>query len=336
MRVLVVGAGAVGRVYARHLSEGGAEVSFYVRPSRRDEAAAGYVLHRVRSRRRRERAHVRPASVLCSPGEVRSERFDQLWLCIPTDALASMADLLDAAGDAVVVSLVPGLEVRAWLEERVPGERLVIGQIGMISYEAPLEGSDAPYERATPPGTAYYLAPLGSAFGGPRAAITSIVATLRRGACPARTSASADLELMQSSAVLLPVVAALELDGWRFAALRRGHVGLAAAAGREALRVVAARTKTRRPLYALFVRGWILALASWLAPVLAPLDVETFFAVHFRKVGAQTRHVLAGYVAEGEARGLDVASLVELAGSLAPAARPDPKPDGATAAAPSR
>ena len=44
MKVLVVGAGAVGQVYARHLSESGCSVTFYVKPKYVEMCSAGLPL----------------------------------------------------------------------------------------------------------------------------------------------------------------------------------------------------------------------------------------------------------------------------------------------------
>ena len=48
MRVLIVGAGAVGQVYGHHLQRGGAEVTFLVKPRYETDARAGFTLWRLR------------------------------------------------------------------------------------------------------------------------------------------------------------------------------------------------------------------------------------------------------------------------------------------------
>ena len=45
MNVLIVGAGAVGLVYGKHLQAGGATVSFLIKPKHRAQAEAGYALN---------------------------------------------------------------------------------------------------------------------------------------------------------------------------------------------------------------------------------------------------------------------------------------------------
>ncbi|HTJ46743.1 MAG TPA: 2-dehydropantoate 2-reductase N-terminal domain-containing protein, partial [Kofleriaceae bacterium] len=59
MRVLVVGAGAVGQVYARHAQQGGADVTFFVREKYRDEVARGLDLYPLNKRKKPPMAPVR-------------------------------------------------------------------------------------------------------------------------------------------------------------------------------------------------------------------------------------------------------------------------------------
>ena len=47
MKVLVVGAGAVGQVYGHALARGGARVTFLVKPKHVEEARRGFVLYEL-------------------------------------------------------------------------------------------------------------------------------------------------------------------------------------------------------------------------------------------------------------------------------------------------
>ena len=99
MEILIVGAGAVGRVYGHHLAKGGARVSVWVRPRHEAELRAGVEVHRVRSRKKRERERFVPAEVLTTFDAIAARRFDQIWLCVPGDALVGgwIDELLAAA-----------------------------------------------------------------------------------------------------------------------------------------------------------------------------------------------------------------------------------------------
>lgn len=316
MEILIVGAGAVGKVFAHHLQLGGARVSLYVRPPRREEALRGYALHRIHTRRSRTSAHFVPDAVVSSERELAASAFDQVWLCVPEDALASLDEVLRAIGDANVVSLIPGAEVRSYLERFVRPDRLVIGEIGFLSYASPLHGSDADYERATPSGTAYYAPPLGSSFCAGRPA-SEIVRTLRRGRFPARVSASTELDLLYSSGFIIPMVAALELSGWSVSVFRRQNLPLGARAAHEAISALAKRQGRGATQWLLLSRAiWLLRVALFVAPVLAPFDLAAFFRAHFGKLPAQTTSMLGGYLDEARRRAVPTPNLSELATQL--------------------
>ena len=82
MRVLIVGAGAVGQVFGRHLQKGGAETVFLVRPKYVQHTAAGTVLHRLGWLRSVEDQAWTPDAVVGDPSELEGA-FDQVWWTIP-------------------------------------------------------------------------------------------------------------------------------------------------------------------------------------------------------------------------------------------------------------
>src|SRR6185436_20748884 len=107
MRALVVGAGAVGQVYARHLALGGATVTFLVKPARAAACQAGLTLYPLHAGGRPQRF---TAPVLTSLEEVARQRWDAVFLAVSSTALrdgAWLGALLAALGDATVVLLQP-------------------------------------------------------------------------------------------------------------------------------------------------------------------------------------------------------------------------------------
>ena len=80
-RVLVVGAGAVGQVYARHAQQGGAEVTFFVRDKYRNEVARGLDLYPLNrgQRHRTEPVRFEGFEVVSRTDEVAAQRFDQVY-----------------------------------------------------------------------------------------------------------------------------------------------------------------------------------------------------------------------------------------------------------------
>jgi 2-dehydropantoate 2-reductase len=310
-RILLAGAGAVGQVFGRHLAAGGADVDVLVRPRHAPEAARGYRLHRVGLVGERRAERFRPRDVLTDPQDARGRRYDQAWLCVPTTALdpAWIRAIGQSTEGATVVSLQPGLGVRRRIAAEIADERIVQGIITFLAWPTPLEGSADPRERAaeSDPGTAYLVPPIPVVgCSGPRERrVLDVVGALRRGGMPADRARDVEADMAVSTALLMPMIAALEIAGWSMTAFRAGDApDLAAGAARETLAVASAVTGKDTALQALALRAPLLKLGAALGPRFAPLDLETYLRVHFTKVGAQTRVLLAGYRARAVELGL--------------------------------
>jgi len=309
-RVAIVGGGAIGQVYGLHLLAGGAEVTYFVRERYVEALSAGTTLH----------ALPRGGSRKLLPTHVRADMagladgFDQVWLCVPTTALTSGA--LDPALHAVaraegssLVCMLPGMQVRALLDQHVPRARVVDGMIGMIAYEAPLPGEQLP------PGIAYVLPRLSpSKFSGAEPArVRAVTELLRAGGCPASAVKDARVSLALSSCLMMPMVVAMEGAGWRFAPLRKGDwLTLSAGAAREALTLTAAELGVATPWFRPLVRRPVFSAVSYGANWVAPFDAEVYLEHHFTKVGAQTRLMMRNYLESAAERSLPSAHIAEL------------------------
>ena len=310
-RVAIVGGGAVGQVYGLHMLAAGAEVTYFVRERYVAELEAGVPLYRLPSRSPQA---LRPTHVQHDV-EALADGYDQVWLCVPTNALTSGA--LDGALAAVarapktsLVCMLPGMQVRALLDQHLPREQVVDGLIGMIAYQAPLPG-----ENVDPPGVAYVLPRLSpSKFSGATPTrVRAVSDLLRRGGCPAGVVADARVSLAFSSCLMMPMVVALEGAGWRMASLRKGDwLTLAAGAAREALTLVGAELGVPAPWFRPLLRRPLFSLISYGATWLAPFDAELYLRYHFTKVGEQTRLMLRGYLDSAAERRLPAAHIGEL------------------------
>jgi hypothetical protein len=322
MRVLVVGAGAVGQVYARHLQLGGAEITFYVREKYRAEVARGFDMYPLnrKAKLRTEPVRFDGVTAITAPGEIRAP-YDQVWITVSSPALrgAWLPELVAATGpDATYVVLQPGLDDRKIVEAAgVVSARIVVGLISMISYHAPLPGET----RFPKPGMAYYLPPSPSLFTGERA--DAVVAALRAGQQPAKRHKDAQLASLLPGSIMMAYLVGLEASGWSFRALFRGpYAKLAARGSREAVAALAAAHGRRVPLgLRLLARRTTLRLGLWFGVKIVPLDLETYLRVHFTKVGDQTREFMASYVALCEREGLPAEALRELIAALGDAGR---------------
>jgi 2-dehydropantoate 2-reductase len=324
MRALVVGAGAVGQAYARHLQLGGAEVTFFVRDKYRATLERGLDMYWLNAPRPTEPVRFETFSIVTQPHEVAARRFDQVYLTVSSPALAGpwLRELIAATGDATIIALEPGADDRAvLLAAGVPVERLVQGMITLISYSAPLPGET----RFPKPGMAYWFPPMAPApHSGPRERTAAVVRALRAGKLPSKVHRDVPATVAFPSAVLMPYLIALESAGWSFRELGRGPaIALGASAAREALAITAATTGRRTPFGARAIaRPTLLRLALWFGRRVIPLPLEIYLREHFTKVHAQTIEFMEGYIAKGKKAGVSVAALEELLASVEPAHAP--------------
>ncbi|HET7506192.1 MAG TPA: 2-dehydropantoate 2-reductase N-terminal domain-containing protein [Kofleriaceae bacterium] len=318
MRVLIVGAGAVGQVFGHHLAQGGAEVSFLVKPKYADELRPGVTLYPL-DRKPPRAQRFTGFGVLTAPGDAAGSRWDYILLTVSSTALTSggwLAELAAATGDAAIVFLQPNLEDRGFVTRVVDPRRIVDGMIGFIAYHAPLPGET----RFAEPGVAYWSPPGPSPFSGERAG--ALVAALRRGKLPARQVRDVTASAPFQSAALYAYLVALESAGWSLAELRRGgRLSLAGRAAAQALAIASHRVGHRVPwTVRLAARPLVIGLVLRLARRVVPIDLETYLRVHFTKFGAQTRAGIQSYVDHGGKNGLPVDAIERLATASLPAA----------------
>lgn len=314
MKILIVGAGAVGRVYGWHLRAAGHDVVFFVKEKYRDEVASGLVLHRLGygGTRRQDWPQV---GVVCDVAAVAAQRWDQVWLALASDALRGnlAAQVLAAAGDATVVCLQPDLEDGAYVRARLASPaQLVQGLITFISYQSPLPG------QAGPEGIAYFVPPLAPGlFAGEPARVQAVVQALRDGGLAARVVDDFAKAAAGAPALLQPLIAALELNGWQLSTLpgsKALELGLAAA--REALAVAARDAGADTFALRQLLRPLLWRALLPLSRRMLPLDLETYLHYHFSKVGVQTRLILDTYIRVGQHHKLPVAALQALRQAL--------------------
>ncbi len=319
LRVLVVGAGSVGQVFARHYQLGGAAVTFFVREKYRAEVARGFDMYPLNRRagRRGEAVRFDGFDVVTRVDEVAGRGFDQVMITVASPALRGpwLAELIAAAGDATIVALQPGLDDRGLLVAAGADERrLVQGLISLISYHAPLPGET----RFARPGMAYWFPPMGpSPFSGPADRVAAVVGALKAGRLPAKRHKDVGKMAGFPTAVMMPYLVALELGGWTVrGAVKSDKLALGGRGAREAIAVV--RARLGKPPFGIgfLARPRVLRAGLWLAKPLIPLPLEIYLQEHFTKVGEQTREFLDGYVEKGQAAGLQVSALQQLAREL--------------------
>lgn len=320
IRVLIVGAGAVGQVLGHHLQLGGANVTFFVRDKYRQETARGFDLCRLRVGREKTYFRFDGFDVVTSAGQVQAAEFDQVYLTVPSSALAGpwLGELAAALGDATVISLQAGPTDRATLiESGVAETRLVFGFVGFFSYRAPLPG-----ERGFPkPATAHWLPALSpTLFSGPKQRSIDVVGALRRGGLPARTYDNLFAAVAFPTAIVMSYLLTLEAANWSLRGFTEPrHRLLAAAGARETIAIVgstsgsATSPRWRTPLVArALALPRFFAFFLRVAGLLVPFPLEAYLRAHFTKVRAQTVDIVQALIARGKAASLDVQALEHL------------------------
>ncbi len=128
MRVLVVGAGALGGYFGGRLLEAGRDVAFLVRPRRGEEIAR----HGLRIESAHGDAHLRPRTVLAGVGDLGGPH-DLVLLAVKAHALdGAMDDLAPALGpETAILPVLNGMRHLDRLAERFGPER-VLGGVAQI------------------------------------------------------------------------------------------------------------------------------------------------------------------------------------------------------------
>jgi hypothetical protein len=317
MRALIVGAGAVGQVYGRHLQAGGADVGFLVKPAHADQARAGFTLYPLnRSRARRAQPEQMTGFEIFTGREaVAKQTWDQVYLTVSSPALRAgnwFAELAPAIASATLVLLQPGPEDRAFVMRSLPPGQIVDGLITAVCYRAPMPVEAGRFPR---PGVAYWFPPLARCLlSGAPPRVGPVLAALRAGRLPARRVPDVHALAPFVTALFMPVLAVLEQAGWSFQQLRQGdRLRRAFRAGREAVRVAARREGRSPPLGLNLIGPWAVRALMRLGPLVTPMDLQSYLQVHFTKVGEQTRDILRHYVDGGRAAGLPVETLQNVA-----------------------
>jgi len=322
-RILIVGAGAVGQAYALGLQRAGVEVSFFVKPHHVERLKKGIPVQEVGLMSVGPLEDLSDVALLTDWDAVAGQTFHSIWLAV--DGTALMGDWLEAMskarGTAAVVAFQTGVGGRERLRALVPEDALVVGMIPFLAWWAPLDPTAEPpaFDPPDPPRMRIWHPPLmRTPLSGRAALVAELVGLLRAGGLSAKAVDNAAATGSMGTAALLPTIAGLEVAGWSLKGFAGGPVpDLVVKAVTEARTVASAITGTTARGPAMWLlRPTVLRLVVRLAPLFAPLDLQTYLKVHFTKVGVQTLHTLHGLLDEAGSRGLPAASLSSLARQL--------------------
>ena len=327
MRVLVVGAGAVGQVYAFHFWKGGAQVGFLVREKyAQDLRDKALVLHALSQFGQTKPVLFREYEVVSRLADIKQGAGWDVVVCtISSAALREgswLGDFLASLGpNTTLVNLGSGLEDREqYLKAGFPRSRLVEGFITFSSWQAPLPGEKThpvgpiPWPEKDINKPLGYLKSSPLPFTGDPLRVTPITSSLTQGGLWAVRVPGWYDALFALPAVATPVLVALEAEGWSFRALSQSPlVPLATRAIGDCLKVTGKSTGIWWvPLMHLFI--WTIGIRFFLLLLLwvMPFDFEAFTRYHFQKVGAQTKLYCDDYIREGRQAGLPMRDLERL------------------------
>lgn len=310
---LIVGAGAVGQVYGHFLQRGGASVSYLIKEKYKKECENGFTLYRCRRSGLGAAEKFFAEHLFTDYEELKKAKFDQVWLTISSSDLRGewLHELKAAVGDATIVMLQPDLDDRDYIYSVFPQEQVVCGIVNFISYQTPLPDLPDYHPDIDKAGVAYLLLPMMSAeFSGSQERLPEVVEAMASGRLNVRVEKDTSRIYADRSAMMIPLVASLELEHWSFKRLLFSKsLNLAVSAGHEALMIVAAKFGRRlnwtERLFSLF---WV-KLALPVMRFLSPMDAESYVKFQFEKTAPQTRMMLRHFIDDGEKLGQPTESL---------------------------
>ncbi|MBL0230251.1 MAG: hypothetical protein IPP76_05420 [Moraxellaceae bacterium] len=294
--ILIVGAGAVGQVYAYHFAKAGYQVHLLLKEKYIAEAKQGFTLYHLNQDKKRQHP-ISFNDFICHSNwdSVAQHTIDQVWLCVSSTALVHV-DLLAmkaAIKQATVMVLQPDPADVQRVKQVFDSTQVVAGMINMISYYAPLVGEVVPKE-----GVAFWIPPIvPMPVEGQHQALTDVLAVLKDAQIPAMAQANFAAKNVHASSFLMVFLAVLELNNWHFKVLAHNKTQLKRMlqAQKEVFSALSAEYGTQ-PSYALrCLKAWMMPSILKIAQHIAPLDMEIYMEAHFTKVRAQTLMLLQAY-----------------------------------------
>ena len=287
---------------------------FFIKEKYRQDLANGLTLYNLNQDKKKKRPIAfNDYEIVTSWDTAAQKNWDQIYLCISSTALQQFdfQSLKSSLSEnTIVVMLQPGPNDHKLAAQSVPVAQLVQGMITLISYFAPL-----PTEDLTIPGVAYWLPPMApSPFTGPSQHCIEIVNTFKKSNMDATVKPNLRNMAPYPTAALMTFLTALEASQWQFSALTK-NADLQKAmikAQRQAFAAIASDTNTRKPWWHRLIMPWLLNLLLKVAPKVVPLDLETYFQVHFTKVKDQTKLFMQTYISQASHHGQDAAELIAL------------------------
>lgn len=314
MKVLIVGAGAVGQAYGVHLSQGGADVSFYVKDKYVAKLREGLTLFPLNTGRNPVAVNWNNFNVISEMSGVSGSIWDVILLTLPSNALYNpwleeFAKHVDPK--TLIVTLQPGHNDRLELLKYFPEKNLIPGVITLISFETPLD-PQGPQQK----GIAYWFPPSSKGFfDGDAQVIKDLIKTLNKGGFPAGNKQLLNNPgLVYFGSTFLNVfIRNLENNQWKLDAFKDAEAALVLKDSTlEAFEIIARKNSLTKPFFHHFLGKTFYLLAIYFSKKLMPFDLEKYLQVHFTKVAPQMHKNFSDLIQEGQDQGLSIKTLLKL------------------------
>lgn len=320
MKVLIVGAGAIGVSYGWILKRSGAQISFLIKPKHRANLESGIQVYE-HQRRGKPTLHHRldDFGILDDVSKIQDTKFDAVLLTVASPALSDsvwLKSLIQAIGKGpTLIALQPGLHDRdRILEAGLDPKQLVYGTIPILAYLAPMPG-----EKLPEPGIAFWIPPLAKSpwMGIDNARTKEVTEIFSRGGLPGFIQQEEKPGKVIGETLLRLLVAGLERSEWDFQKFSHGeNIILVCDAAMETLPILAQDRKLPNPgeklIAKIVFKPWFIRLAWRLFSSISPLDTESFFRVHFTKVEKQSHEGIDGIIDLGKRFRLPTTNLMLL------------------------
>eukprot|EP01134_Creolimax_fragrantissima_P007163 CFRG7163T1 len=308
---LIVGAGCVGAVLGHHLTKGGAKVTFMVKPSQVssfDPNVYPFRMKKVSVFRTSSDVETFNAYTLVDSAKEAAKEvkanglYDAIVITLSSSAIrANNGDWCRRIGGLAksIVCISPGPDDHRYLSERIGSELVCNGAILFAAYPTPLY---APVRT----NIEYTTVGLALVIHGPYNATQMLSESLDKGGlCCKGTNYLGSPHY--GSSLMMPLLAALELNSWSFKGtlFRLDTLILAARSCVEGFELYSGLPSMMFFLLYPFVCTVVLVMYCMLllfGPILAPFDLEKMFKYHFTKCRDQTILLLDGVIREGNER----------------------------------
>lgn len=323
MRILMVGCGAVGQVLALHVVGAGHELAFYARPRsaaglRRALGEDGLVLAQVSHFRKHPSVRrLRDYRVVEDLGGSQAFDPDQIWFTTPSPVYHSewFRSFVSRVRADRVVCFAPEGRRPDMMPVGLPEDHFVFAGVTFVAWQGDLGVGAGPSDGVSfwlPPGVPIPL--MGTATACAEVAEVLETAGLRAaGQRPGYQPVQGAV-----TAVMTTFVAGLELSSWSLRAFRTSPWRRRAArAAQEAVltQLPNAGALTKR-LLGIPLSSLGFGLATFLVPIILPIDAEAYLRFHFLKTRDQTLALLELFAEDGRRRVLQVSEIRALRQAL--------------------